>query len=183
MKTIEMYESEISMKIDRCKDQLATFENNIGKIGNVIGKDSTVVHKTLTSNLNNIITDYSMLIQRNSTTLQAISDRLDRILVVLSTVMDAIDDIDNAPGENQLSTKNKVEAVMEGVNKYVEDMSKKLSVEVQQSTGKTVGSNVIKYGIYGVGTYLVLNKLVGLSPFLSMVGAAGVVMLANKADT
>lgn len=182
MKTIEMYDAEITAKIDKCKDGLAVFEDNIGKIGQVIGKDSTVVHQTLSKSLSTIITDYSMLMPRNATTLQSITDRLDKVLAVLATVIDAIDAIDNSPQDEHLTLKNKVDTVMEGVNKYVDDMSKKLTVEIQQGTGKTVSSNVVKYSIFGVGTYLILNKLIGLSPFLSLVGAAGVVMIVDKAN-
>jgi len=182
MKTIETYEAEISSKIDRIKDRLGIFKSNIGKIGNVIGKDSTVVHDVLSKSLNTIINDYNMMNQRNSTTLQAVVDRLDKILVVLSPVMDAIDRIDNAPQDDQLTTKNNIENVMEGVNQYVEDMSKKLRVEIQQGTGKDVSSNLLKYGIYGVGSYLILNKLIGLSPFLSAAGAAGIVYLVDGAN-
>lgn len=182
MKTIEMYEAEIGSKFDRCKDQLAIFHSNIGKIGNVIGKDSTVVYTTLSNSLNALIADYNILLPRNAATMQPMSDKADRILSILAPIMDAIDQIDNAPGENQLSTKTKIENIMEGVNQYVEDMSKKISVQVQQGSGQGVSSNLIKYGIYGVGSYLILNKLIGLSPFLSAAGAVGVVYLVDGAN-
>ena len=170
MKTIEDCELEIETKTDIIKDRMTRFEQNIGRIGSVIGKDSTDVYQLLLRKFNETIDMYNTGTRRSVEVLGGYIATLDNINVVLDDVMVAIDKIEGDRGED-LTEKFKVDEIMEKVSEMTDAVVSKAEQAVEQVTGKEVSTSTVKAGVYGIGSFL-LMKALGIGKAVAVAGAA-----------
>lgn len=179
MKTIEEYEVEIAAKSDIIRAQLDKFQENIGRIGKVIGKDSTVVYDTLVSQFNDVVQIYSSTTRRNPEILQGYVNKLNKILNVLAGVMQAIDRLDTMHDEDEITVKDEVDQIMEDANEAVNNLVTGAEEALEPYIGESAW---LHYLIWGGGAFLVC-KLLKLPTYLCIAGAITALILADKPES
>ena len=160
MKTIEQYENEIALKAGVIDEQLKYFDDNIGKIGSVIGKDSTVVYNTLYNSFTDVMDQYTYSTRRNPEILSGYVAKLDQIQVVLDEVMNSIDKIYKGADEDLLTTRFDVNDAMEKAGEMAEELTTDITEGVQEVVKETTGKNMPGWAVWvgiGVIAYIVLK--------------------------
>uniref|UniRef100_A0A6H1ZY04 Uncharacterized protein n=1 Tax=viral metagenome TaxID=1070528 RepID=A0A6H1ZY04_9ZZZZ len=175
MATIEELEMQLQQRLSIIDLRLSRFYDNLGRIGSVIGKDSSYVYDVLKKKYNSLASDFSSMVNKNVETLTIMIERSEKILSVLDEVSKVIDTIESSHDDEMLSVRGEVDEKMESLASSVEE----LTSEVSDRAGNLIGPSMLGYVVPGAAAYIIL-RMIGTGRTVSLVAAAAVAYIVNS---
>lgn len=182
MKTIEEYEIEISSKISLATEGMQKFNDNISRIGSVIGRDTSEVYSVLNNALVLSVDRFNTMALKNADTLQPIVDKLDKILNVLAEVISSIDKIEQAANDNtaSLDVRNDVTNAM---IKASEDVDSLIDIIPSTAVDSTFIKNPEIAIVSGLAAFFISKEIAKLGTLASIAIACGAAYFVGNTIT
>lgn len=171
MATIEELEMQLQQRLSIIDLRLSRFYDNLGRIGSVIGKDSSYVYDVLKKKYNSLASDFSSMVNKNVETLTIMIERSEKILLVLDEVSKVIDTIESSHDDEMLSVRGEVDEKMESLASTVEELTSEVS--------NKIGPSILGYVVPGAAAYIIL-RMIGTGRTVSIVAAAAVAYIVNS---
>lgn len=170
MATIEQLEVELTSKLSIAEQKLNRFQENLGRIGSIIGKDPTYVYDLLLSKHTEVSTGYASAVNVNTGLLSELIDKENKVLAVLDEVMVVLDRIDSADDIEAIDVKNEV---AEGINGIVEGIESRLEENDISIPG-------VGFIVPGLASYVLLRYVLKAGRTISLVASAAVSLMLKK---
>jgi hypothetical protein len=182
MQTIEQLESDLFGKIGIARDQLAIFQANLGRIGQVIGKDASAVYMKILGYVDQIELEMKTTTLRNTALISRWVGTMDKVLAVLKEVMASIDTMNNAADGEVLNVRATVEMILNKASDSADGISTYI-MNYADPTADPGQASILKYILIGTAAYFTL-RMFKISPLVSGIGAvAAAIILGGRAAT
>jgi len=172
MATIEELEIQLAKKFSIIDLQLSRFEDNLNRIGKVIGKDPGHVYDVLKNEYDLLISNYGSLVNKNVGILSILIEKSDKILSVLKEISSIIKKIESSHDEDMLSVAEEIDQKMESISSSLEES---LGEDSKQEDKKL---NLVGYVVPGLAAYVFL-RMINVNRTVSFAASAAISLILN----